>query len=421
MEAYTCQSYALPVGSATIQVCVARRGNLTALATAGTSDIATTKAMQAGCIMPAQADVEGWSPFFSREVQLFLRSEYASFLRDNNTICFAPQHTVRCFLLHSGRQGPGSWMQHSALASRANVAPPWPSASADSPPWATHAPAAGKGREAALSPSPLRITLPSQPITFAPGNSPHAPAAVSTDRPPPSGQTPGVSTSTPIQACPPPKEEDDLPPWRETKPATVYARAAQDAIQQLHALNQSGAAARSYQQDTSDLTLALEIDQNFPTPVPEAILPLRPIGEAAVGEPPDPQGWHPEVDYPALVKCLLPQLQEAEKAGAHVLLLVTDSRCFLSIPHFPFFLRHLLARMQWEGTYKEKWFPLFVNTHEAGLAAVHFTWAAPEILTVLRILAPGVILMLLDHDTLLKSCGDSQYWTFYLTTRRWNH
>ena len=215
------------------------------------------QALQAGCIMPAQDDVEGWSPFFPREVQHFLRPERASFLRDNNTICFAPQHTVRCFLLHSGRQGPGSWMQHSALAGRANVAPPWPSA--DSPPWTTHAPAAGKGREAALSPSPLRITVPSQPITFVPGNSPHAPAPVSTDRPPPSGQTPGVSTSTPTQACPPPNEEADLPPWRETKPATVYARAEQEAIQQLHALNQSGAAARSYQKDTSDLTLALEI------------------------------------------------------------------------------------------------------------------------------------------------------------------
>ena len=45
----------------------------------------------------------------------------------------------------------------------------------------------------------------------------------------------------------------------------------------------------------------------------------------------------------------------------------------------------------------EKWFPIFVNTREEGLAAVHVTWAGPEILTVLRILAPGLVLMLKDQ------------------------
>ena len=64
--------------------------------------------------------------------------------------------------------------------------------------------------------------------------------------------------------------------------------------------------------------------------------------------------------------------------------------------------------MQWEGTYKERWFPLFVNTREAGLAALHFTWAAPEILTVLRILAPRAILMLLDHDTLFTARWEAE-------------
>ena len=103
-------------------------------------------------------------------------------------------------------------------------------------------------------------------------------------------------------------------------------------------------------------------------------LPLRAAVGTVTGEPPDPQGWHPAVDYLALLNCLLLQLRDAEQAGAHVLLLVTDSRNFLSIPHFPYFIRHLVARMQWEGTYREKWFPIFVNTLEAGLAAVHFTW-----------------------------------------------
>ena len=142
--------------------------------------------------------------------------------------------------------------------------------------------------------------------------------------------------------------------------------------------------------------------------------------------PPDPQGWHPAVDYLALLNCLLPQLRDAEHAGAHVLLLVTDSRNFLSIPHFPDFIRHLVARMQWEGTYREKWFPIFVHTLEAGLAAVHFTWAVPEIMTVLRVLAPGAVLMLLDHDTLFtpdgkpKSYNALQFSTSCQTPCRWS-
>ena len=60
--------------------------------------------------------------------------------------------------------------------------------------------------------------------------------------------------------------------------------------------------------------------------------------------------------------------------------------------------------MQWEGPFKkERWFPILENTKKARLASVHFTWAGPEILAVLRVLAPGVVLMLLDHDTLFTA------------------
>ena len=160
--------------------------------------------------------------------------------------------------------------------------------------------------------------------------------------------------------------------------------------------------------EPEDLAQALESNQNFPEPTPSGILPLRLASGAISGEPPEPQGLHPEIDYTALLGCLLPQLRAAESAGAHVLLLVTDSRCFLSIPHFPYFVRHLVARMQWEGPFKERWFPILVNTKEAGLASVHFTWAGPEILAVLRVLAPGVVLMLLDHDTLFTARWEAE-------------
>ena len=142
--------------------------------------------------------------------------------------------------------------------------------------------------------------------------------------------------------------EADIPPWLEHKRTHPHALAesARDAIRQLHAWN---ADSPPEQEDASDITLALETDQNFPEPTPEGILPLRAAVGTVTGEPPDPQGWHPAVDYLALLGCLLPQLRDAEHAGAHVLLLVTDSRNFLSIPHFPYFIRHLVARIQWEG------------------------------------------------------------------------
>ena len=64
--------------------------------------------------------------------------------------------------------------------------------------------------------------------------------------------------------------------------------------------------------------------------------------------------------------------------------------------------------MQWEGPFKERWFPILVNTKKAGLASVHFTWAGPEMLAVLRVLAPGVVLMLLDHDTLFTARWEAE-------------
>ena len=42
------------------------------------------------------------------------------------------------------------------------------------------------------------------------------------------------------------------------------------------------------------------------------------------------------------------------------------------------------------------------------MAAVHFTWAGPEVLTVLRVLAPGLVLVLLDHDTLLTARWEAE-------------
>ena len=33
------------------------------------------------------------------------------------------------------------------------------------------------------------------------------------------------------------------------------------------------------------------------------------------------------------------------------------------------------SRMQWQGHFREKWHPIFVNTNEAGLSHVHYTWA----------------------------------------------
>ena len=39
----------------------------------------------------------------------------------------------------------------------------------------------------------------------------------------------------------------------------------------------------------------------------------------------------------------------------------------------------------------------------AGFAQVHFIWAGPEIIAVLRTLLPGATLALLDHDTLFAA------------------
>ena len=378
MDAYACQHYVLQAGSHVLHVFVAKRGQLTALATAGTSDIVMTKHIQAGIILPTEADVTGWSHCFPREVQHLLRLECSAFLRDSNSICFAQQTTVRCFLLHTGRPGIGNTPHRSALTGRVLAAPECapPVSAVSPPPWSCAVAGHGAGREAALPPSPFQAPMPSQPRAFMPGAPPPRPPA-----PPIPLRTGGHRSSEgsreadPLfSSAPPPSApaEADIPSWLEHKSTCPHALAetARDVIRQLHAWNADRPPA---QEDASDITQALETDQNFPEPTPDGILPLRAAVGSVTGEPPDPQGWHPAVDYLALLNCLLPQLRDAEHAGAHVLLLVTDSRNFLSIPHFPYFIRHLVARMQWEGTYREKWFPIFGNTREAGLAAVHFT------------------------------------------------
>ena len=110
MDAYACQHYVLQAGSHVLHVF--ERGQLTALATAGTSDTAMTKPMQAGIILPTETDAMGLEPLLPREVHL-LRLE--CLLRDSNSICFAQQAAVRCFLLHTGRPGIGNMPHRSAL------------------------------------------------------------------------------------------------------------------------------------------------------------------------------------------------------------------------------------------------------------------------------------------------------------------
>ena len=173
MDAYACQHYALQAGSHVLHVFVAKRGQLTALATAGTSDIAMTKPMQAGIILPTEADATGWSHCFPREVQHLLRLECSAFLRDSNSICFAQQATVRCFLLHTGRPGIGNMPHRSALTGRVPAAPVCaPPASAVPLSWSCAVAGHGAGREAALPPSPFQAPMPSQPRTFMPGAPP---------------------------------------------------------------------------------------------------------------------------------------------------------------------------------------------------------------------------------------------------------
>ena len=90
-------------------------------------------------------------------------------------------------------------------------------------------------------------------------------------------------------------------------------------------------------------------------------------------------------------------------AEASVLLLITDSHPRLTIAHLPSCTRHLVARLQWRGPSQEAWHPVFINTVESGLQSVHYTWAGPEIIAVLRAFVPGAALVLLDHDTLFTA------------------
>ena len=337
MESYACQPYAIRVGAQVLQVHVARRGQLTALATLGTSDVAMTRQMQAGVILPHELDAAGWCRYFPPEIQPLLCLDHSAFLRNSNAVCFARQPTVRCFLLHAWRPGIGIMPHSSALMGRAvSTHSALPGDAIDLPPWASPRPP--------IPPIPPRVgEYPVSEVSRIEPRIPHG-------RPPPA----------PVAA--------DLPPWQvPSHPGPqVLAATAMQAICQLRTLSADHAPGP---QEPEDLAQALESNQNFPEPTPSGVLPLKLASGAISGEPPEPQGLHPEIDYNALLGCLLPQLRAAESAGAHVLLLVTDSRCFLSIPHFPYFVRHLVARMQWEGPFKERWFPILVNTKEAGAAS----------------------------------------------------
>ena len=107
----------------------------------------------------------------------------------------------------------------------------------------------------------------------------------------------------------------DLPPWQvPSHPGPqVLAATAMQAICQLRTLSADHAPGP---QEPEDLAQALESNQNFPEPTPSGVLPLKLASGAISGEPPEPQGLHPEIDYNALLGCLLPQLRAAESAGA---------------------------------------------------------------------------------------------------------
>ena len=155
MESYACQPYAIRVGAQVLQVHVARRGQLTALATLGTSDIAMTRQMQAGVILPHELDAAGWCRYFPPEIQPLLCLDHSAFLRNSNAVCFARQPTVRCFLLHAWRPGIGIMPHSSALMGRAvSTHSALPGDAIDLPPWASVVTEQGAGRETALSPGP---------------------------------------------------------------------------------------------------------------------------------------------------------------------------------------------------------------------------------------------------------------------------
>ena len=171
MESYACQPYTIPAGSHLLQVFCRQARTANALATLGTSDIAMTRQLQVGVIRPDELDATGWCQCFPPEVQHLLRLNHSAFLRDSNSICFALQPTVRCFLLHAGRSGIGSMPHRSGLTgacvicteSTPQSAPPV--GAIDPPPWAC----AATGHEGPMQAPPLN-----QPSVFWPDNSPRS-------------------------------------------------------------------------------------------------------------------------------------------------------------------------------------------------------------------------------------------------------
>ena len=110
-------------------------------------------------------------------------------------------------------------------------------------------------------------------------------------------------------------------------------------------------------------------------------------------------------DYQALVKCLLPQLQKAERQPLLSLHSTFSLLCSASF-----------CQNAMEGHLQRKMVSTLCEYPESGPCCTSLHVGCSQILTVLRILAPRAILMLLDHGR----HGDSQFWTSYLTIRRWS-
>ena len=88
-------------------------------------------------------------------------------------------------------------------------------------------------------------------------------------------------------------------------------------------------------------------------------------------------------------------------ADATVLLVMADTRSWLAIPHLPHFLQHLTAQLQWRRPFGEIWDPVFVSLAVCKRHISH--GLGPELLAVIRVLAPTANLVLLDHDTLFTA------------------
>ena len=95
MESYVCQPYAIRVGAQVLQVHVARRGQLTALFTLGTSNIAMTRQMQARVILPHELDAAGWCRYFPPEIQPLSHGASGAWFRNRPSLLGECCHQTR--------------------------------------------------------------------------------------------------------------------------------------------------------------------------------------------------------------------------------------------------------------------------------------------------------------------------------------